>query len=44
MDRVEEEGRTVGHHTVEDVVAAMLHNTTETQILLRHHLQDLVAR
>jgi hypothetical protein len=44
MDRVEEEDHTVGHHTVGVVVAAMLHNTTETQTLLRHRLQVLVAR
>jgi hypothetical protein len=44
MDRVQEEGLMVDLHTVEAVVAAMLHNTTETQTLLRRRLQVLVAR
>jgi hypothetical protein len=44
MDRAEEEDLMVDHHTAEVVAAAMLHNTTEIQTLLRRRLQVLVAR
>jgi hypothetical protein len=43
MDRVEEEDLMVGLHTAEAVVAAMLHNTTGTQTLLRRRPPVLVV-
>lgn len=44
MDRVDEEVLTADRPTVEAVAAAMLHNTTGIQTLLRHPLQALAAR